>query len=254
MWISGLVSVSFRKETPETIIQAVKDTGLSAIEWGGDVHVPPTDLENAARIGRLTKEAGLSVAAYGSYFRLGTGGDFAPVLAAAKALGAPVIRIWAGTADSADTPPETRAALVAEAQLVAAMAEKAGITVTLECHGGTLTDNWASALDFVRSVDHPCLKMYWQPNQFRDIDYNRQAARQLAGDTVNLHVFHWDNKGCYPLAEGEAHWHDYLAIFRERWAGDGRDHALLLEFMHDGRLESLAETAATLNRWISEWE
>lgn len=251
MWISGLVSVSFRKETPETIIAACKAAGLQAIEWGGDVHVPPTDLENAARIGHLTREAGLSVAAYGSYFRLGTGGDFAPVLAAAKALAAPVIRIWAGTADSDKVSADERAALVAEARAVAEAAAGENITVTLECHVGTLTDNWPSALDFIRAVDHPHLKMYWQPNQFRDFAYNCEATEKLAGDTVNLHVFHWDDKGCYPLAEGTDLWQEYMAIFRRHWGGE--DHTLLLEFMHDGRLQSLPETAATLNEWINEW-
>lgn len=251
MWISGLVSVSFRGESPETIIQAAKAAGLRAIEWGGDVHVPPDDVENAARVGRLTREAGLAVAAYGSYFRLGTNGDFAAVLAAAKALGAPTVRIWAGTADSDQVSPAERAALVSEARAVAKQAARENITVTLECHGGTLTDNWHSALEFVRTVDHPHFKMYWQPNQFRDHAYNCEAAEQLAADTVNLHVFHWDDKGCYPLAQGADDWRNYLAVFRRCWGGE--DHALLLEFMHDGCLESLPETAATLNRWIDEW-
>ena len=39
----GLVSISFRKHTPEEIIQAVKAAGLSCIEWGSDVHAPPHD-------------------------------------------------------------------------------------------------------------------------------------------------------------------------------------------------------------------
>ena len=46
---------------------------------------------------------------------------------------------------------------------------------------------------------------------------------------------------------GEADWRAYLAAFREA----GGDHALLLEFMHDGRLSTLRETAATLKEWLS---
>ena len=83
MWTPGLVSVSFRGESPETILHEARAAGLRAIEWGGDVHVPPGDLENARRIGAATREAGLSVAAYGSYYRLGTAEDpaaaFSPV-------------------------------------------------------------------------------------------------------------------------------------------------------------------------------
>ena len=39
MWIPGLVSISFRNESPKAIIDASKAAGLRAIEWGGDVHV-----------------------------------------------------------------------------------------------------------------------------------------------------------------------------------------------------------------------
>lgn len=249
MFIPGLVSVSFRKETVETVIHECVANGLKAVEWGGDIHVPPEDPANAARVGELTRRAGLSVAAYGSYFRLGTGGDFAPVLTAAEALGAPVIRIWAGTKGSLATSPAERAALRTEALSLADKAAAAGITLTLECHVGTLTDRLPSALAFMEETDHPALKMYWQPNQFRGPAYNALAAEKLAPYTVNCHLFHWDAKGCYPLAEGEEEWRRYLAPF----AADGRDRCLLLEFMHDGKLSSLRDTAFTLLKWIKEW-
>ncbi len=250
MFTTGLVSVSFRQESPETIIAAVCAAELGGIEWGGDVHVPCGDFATAERVGRLTREAGLCVAAYGSYYRIGTNADvktaFDTTLQTAKKLGAPVVRVWCGTEGSADTPPERRAALTAEAKAMAAMAEAYGITITLECHGGTLTDDYHSAVDFVRAVGHPRLRMYWQPNQFRDHAYNCEAAAALAADTVNLHVFHWDSKRTYPLADGTADWRDYLAVFRQT----GQTYGLLLEFMHDGRLESLPATAATLRSWL----
>ena len=41
----GLCSVSFRKHTPEEILRAMKDAGLSVIEWGSDVHCPPEKAE-----------------------------------------------------------------------------------------------------------------------------------------------------------------------------------------------------------------
>lgn len=82
----GLVSITYRKLTPAEIIPLVRDAGLSCIEWGSDVHVPQTDLENARRVGEMTREAGLTVSSYGSYYRLGAGQDFAPYLAAPRRL------------------------------------------------------------------------------------------------------------------------------------------------------------------------
>ena len=84
MFAAGLVSVSFREERPESILREASAAGLSGIEWGGDVHVPPGDLDTARSVARLTAGAGLQVFAYGSYYRLGMSAnpasDFLPVL------------------------------------------------------------------------------------------------------------------------------------------------------------------------------
>ena len=60
-WIPGLVSISFRSLSPEEIIRIAKAAGLSAIEWGGDVHVPFGEIETARRVGEITRAAGLSI-------------------------------------------------------------------------------------------------------------------------------------------------------------------------------------------------
>ena len=97
MFISGLVSVSFRKESPEAIVAAAAQAGLQGIEWGGDIHVPCGDIENAKRVSALTEAAGLQTLAYGSYYRLGDHTtDFNKVLETAQALDTSVIRIWGG--------------------------------------------------------------------------------------------------------------------------------------------------------------
>ena len=69
--IPGLVSITFRPLSPQELIKLVAEAGLKAIEWGGDIHVPHGDVSRAQEVGRQTTEAGLSVAAYGSYYRLG---------------------------------------------------------------------------------------------------------------------------------------------------------------------------------------
>ena len=88
--------------------------------------------------------------------------------------------------------------------------------------------------------------MYWQPNQFKSEGYNIKAASALADITRNIHVFHWDSEyKKYPLKEGTEIWKKYLSCF-------GGSHTLILEFMHDDRIESLKETAATLISWLQK--
>ncbi len=67
----GLVSVSFRSLNCKEITELVKNAGLSSIEWGGDIHVPQGDLKKAREVRKMTQDAGLMTAAYGSYYRAG---------------------------------------------------------------------------------------------------------------------------------------------------------------------------------------
>src|SRR3954470_14190851 len=99
----GLCSVTLRRLGVEDVVRVAAEAGLEAIEWGGDVHVPPGD-DAAADAARAAGEAaGVAVASYGSYFRAGDDPleAFAAVRDTAERLGAPRIRIWAGSAGSA---------------------------------------------------------------------------------------------------------------------------------------------------------
>ena len=100
---AGLVTVTFRQLAPAEIVQLAQRAGVSTLEWGGDLHVPPGDLQRAADVRAMTRDAGLTVAASGSYFRVGDddASQFQPVLQTALALGAPALRIWPGRRASA---------------------------------------------------------------------------------------------------------------------------------------------------------
>jgi len=115
MMIPGLVSITFRELPPEQIISLATEAGLGSIEWGGDVHVPHGDLKSAQRVARLTADAGLEVSAYGSYYRAAgrqsTGVDFESVYKTALALGAPIIRVWAGGVGSSRADAAVREAV-----------------------------------------------------------------------------------------------------------------------------------------------
>jgi sugar phosphate isomerase/epimerase len=234
----------------DDILDACQKAGLTCIEWGSDVHVPAGNAQIADEVAEKTKAAGLLCYAYGSYFRLGgnTPSEFAPYVDSAKRLGAKVIRVWGGVKGSAKMTAEEREKLVADARAIADMAQSAGLIVTLECHGDTVTDHVDSGMDFYQAVNHPALRAYWQPSQFYDEDYNLTAAKLYAPRTECLHVFQWSRTARHPLSDGSEIWAKYLDIFRSE--AETRDIGLLLEFMHDDRLETLAETAATLKSWI----
>lgn len=249
--LPGLVSVTFRKLSPAEVIELARSSGLAGIEWGGDVHVPHGDEALAASIGEMTRSAGLQVSAYGSYFRAGhseqEGLPFARVLASARALGAPVIRIWAGTRGSAASDEAHREWVVRECRRVAGQAAEAGIRVALEYHGNTLTDTLDSTRRLLESVNHPNLRSLWQPVNGTPVAGRLEELRVLEPWLEHVHVFNWSSTGQrLPLEPGMDLWRPCLQWLKKSRPGC----AVLLEFVEGDQPESCVRDAATLGSWI----
>lgn len=240
---TGLVSVSFRGLSPDEIIGLTKRAGLDSIEWGGDVHVPPEDLANARAVGEMTRAAGLEVACYGSYYRLtdGESGMAEKIVAAARALGAPLIRVWAGKLPSAEVGEEYREMVARNARILSDMAE--GIDVAFEYHGGTLTDDASSALDLLERANTGTL---WQPPVGMSTEDCVSSIRTVGKYIRNIHVFSWDAADRLPLADGAEKWRACLAEIGKLPG----EHRLMLEFVKGDDPEQLIADAARLARWL----
>ena len=103
MYQNGLVSVTFRKLSPEEILQAMTACGLKYIEWGSDVHAPCTDDACLSEIVELQKKYGVTCCSYGTYFKLGVTPmeELEGYILAAKRLGTDILRLWCGSKGSA---------------------------------------------------------------------------------------------------------------------------------------------------------
>ncbi len=244
---AGLVSISFRSICPEELIAEAHAAGLGAIEWGGDVHSPHGDVTRAEDIASKMRAAGLTVPEYGSYYVIGKSEEslFSDVLKSARALQTNVIRVWPCMNMPSDTlSAEDYERCVKDARRICD--EAPDMTLALECHPGGLTDEYHTAIAFLKDVDRPNLKMMWQPNQHRPLEYNLDAIRALMPYIVGVHVFYWKRKERLPLAEGESDWKKYIELLRDK------DIPFMLEFMHDNNIGTLKETAKTLLGWLTE--
>lgn len=254
MLLPGLVSVTFRKLAPHEIAALVRRAGLAGIEWGGDIHVPHGDLARAREVRTATLDAGLRVAAYGSYYRAGwserNGLPFARVLDTAAALGAPTIRVWPGGTASARTDADARHAVVEDLIRISADAAGAGISISTEFHGDTLTDTNESAARLLREAAHPGLFTCWQPHNGEETAECAAGLRAVLPRVSNAHVFHWWPTAAErrPLAEGEARWAEFL---RELATLPGERFALL-EFVQDDSEAAFLRDAATLRSWLRD--
>lgn len=247
-FITGLVSISFRQLAPEEIIRRVKDAGLDAIEWGGDVHVPFGNENIANVVGAKTRGAGLLVSEYGSYYRLGASAPemIDGVVASAKALGVNTVRIWAYNKSSEAVSPEEYERVIGDAKRICEKYPE--ITFCTECHNDTLTDDCNVHIKLIKNVDKSNFLTFWQPNQLKSFAYNRRSAELLAPYTHAVHVFSWDGEKKYPLIAHRDRWIKYLEVF----ANENRERNiyLMLEFMHDGNVESLSETTEYLREFV----
>jgi sugar phosphate isomerase/epimerase len=244
---SGLVSITFRELSPAEIIALVGEAELTGIEWGGDVHVPHGDLEAARLVGQMTRDAGLAVAAYGSYYRVGLEAPvpFEVVLETALALEAPLIRVWAGRQGSAEADDAYRSQVVDDSRRIAELAAAEGVLVAYEYHNNTLTDTVESAVRLLEAVGHSNMRTYWQPVG-STTEARLTSLQAVLPWLTNVHVQQTSGGIREMLREGEADWPRYLEVV----AGTTRDHYILIEFVKEDQRANLLEDARTLRGWL----
>lgn len=247
-WIPGVVSATFRDKPAADLIRLAVENHLEAIEWSENAHVQPGDPEGAAALRQQTLDAGLAIAAYGSYYRVGEYGadaeaTFARSLASAAALGADVIRVWAGVKASAEADEDYRRQVAEDAHMIAAMAAQKGIRIAFEWHKNTLTDTNESAMRLLQDAHHDNLYCLWQPTVALSPAQRVEGVRRLGRRLINYHVYSWPDgkRGALNAAE----WKLYLDA-----ATYGGSHYALLEFVRDNTEEQFASDAKTLNDLI----
>ena len=213
---TGLVSITFRKLSPQEIIALVAKAGLNGIEWGGDMHVPHGNIERAREVYKMTADAGLKVAAYGSYYHVGCedqeGISFRKVLDTALELKAPTIRVWAGNRGSQEADGDWWAKVANETCRISEMAEGSGITISFEYHPNTLTDTAESTLRLIKTVKRDNIASYWQPTFGLDFKRQIEGLKQVLPWIGNTHVFWWDRNEIQPLVDGMDTWKKYIEV------------------------------------------
>lgn len=238
----GVCSVSFRDKSPCQILKAVKFAGLDCVEWGSDVHARYDDIAALEEIALLQKQMGITCCSYGTYYRIGTDAPQAILhyIQAAFRLDTNILRVWCGDKRPQDYTNEELKRIVDDSRQIAKIAEENNAIICLECHNGTVTETAESALALMLAVNSPAFRMYWQPLYFNTPEISKKYAQMLDPYTEHLHVYNWDSElNRYPLAQAVEQWCEYRNCF-------SGNHTMLLEFMPDERIESLADEAEAL--------
>lgn len=233
-WIDrlGICSVTLRHLSPAEVVDISRRAGLSRIEWGADVHAPPSDLARVEEVRKLTEAAGLTVASYGSYWRAGVSAlaDLEPVVTAASTLGAPRIRVWAGEVGTDQADDSTWDTVVGALRDGCGVAREHDIQLALEFHPNTLTDSVDTTLELLDRVADDALRTYWQPRLDEETGPSVAGLQRLAPVLSGIHVFSW-----WPAANRLrlAERADLWSAVAEFLVTDGEPCDLLLEFVQD---------------------
>lgn len=246
---TGLVSVTFRQLAVEEVVQVAADASLAAIEWGGDVHVPLGDLPAARKARALCEDHGLAIAAYGSYLRAGSVDreEIRTAVSTAVELGAPRIRVWAGTVGTAEAGVGDRMAVTRGLAELADVAAGSGVEIAMEFHRNTLTDDVDSTITLLLDVGAPNLTTYWQPPVDVSDDECLGQLEALMPWLSTVHVFSWwPSNNRLPLSGRESLWRPVL----KRLAAEPREINALLEFVPDDSVDQFTTDATTLRSWL----
>jgi 3-dehydroshikimate dehydratase len=249
----GMCSVTLRAQDPRDVIAQAVSAGLESMEWGSDVHVPSGDLALARLVGEQTRDAGLAVASYGSYFRFPwatpPGEQVQDILDTAVALGAPRIRVWAGPAGSAEAGAEERALTTRALGEFCRAASQLGLSTAFEFHSGTLTDTAASTRRLLSDLAEGNASTYWQPRVGAS-DLEVLEDLDFLGESVStLHAFSWGVQlDRYSLSTREDMWRGVM--HRAVKLPEVTD--VLLEFLPEDDPALLAAEARYLREWVDD--
>jgi sugar phosphate isomerase/epimerase len=247
---TGLVSISFRNLSPETLVEMTAKGGLDAIEWGGDIHVPHGNISKAGYVRELCNKNNIACPSYGSYYRVGEyknpKAEFVQVLECAKTLGSEIIRVWAGVISTKDSDNEHFNCITEELKIICKMASDESTGVALEFHGNTLTDNAFDTQRLIAAVGESNLTTYWQPPVGRKVDDNLSDIDLLKDKISNVHTFTWQGRQRLELMKGYTDWVKYLSRIN-----DEKERYCMLEFIKDDSVEGFFKDAITLRTLVN---
>ena len=249
----GLVSITLQRLTVEQVVEQTRASDLIGIEWSADSRVPHGNIEKATYAARITHNLDLEVAAYGSYYRVGTSEDeglsFVSVLETAVALEAGIVRIWAGRKNSEDADEVYWKRIVDESRRIAELAATRNIRLVYEFHEGTLTNTYESCKRLLEAVNCPNILTYWQPLHGAGAEKNCKGLELIMPWIAGIHIFHWwpTHGTRHMLDFGQRDWMQYFDKLKE---GLSEDIYGLLEFSKDDSVENFKADAVTLKNLI----
>ncbi len=150
------------------------------IEWTDDGFIQPGDITASQDAMMATLRAGLSTVSYAVTFRVGSHDPsaFRAALDTACKLNAPILRLWSSPRSSST---KKKAAFVAAARTLGEEACERGVTLCFGLAADSLLDTTGHAATLLDAIDHPFVKIAWEPSAGLRFDDNMEEFGAIAG-------------------------------------------------------------------------
>lgn len=227
----------------DQVLETATAAGVHGVEWTADGFLEPGDIDAAGTAMMATLRAGLSTVSYATLFRAGlhARAAFGKALATARELNAPVLRLWAaprGSFIAADN-----AAFLDVARSLGDEAGPLGVTLCFGIERTTILDSCKTAAALMSTVDHPFVKLAWEPPDGVPFDDVMEAFSSASGQ-VGLFSIRSEVAG-----RPNEDWLEFLDLFDEQGGSTDMTRNIVIRSMAAGDAGRLAACISSLKGW-----
>lgn len=185
----SLSSLAFAGRDPNSVFSVASSIGAQGIEWSNLEFLMPGDEKAASSLMMDTLKAGFTTVSYAcSYNILQADKDlFKAVIKSAKALNAPLVRLLSDEQNFSDYKAPD---YINSARLLGDEAAAQGLTLCLSLKNGSMLSNYNTAAVIMAELDHPFVKIAWEPEQDSNFDHCMEDFSLLSGSVAVMLVKH----------------------------------------------------------------
>jgi len=227
----------------DQVLELAAATGVHGVEWTADGFLEPGDVDAAGTAMMATLRAGLSTVSYATLFRAGLHGRaaFGKALATTRELNAPVLRLWA--APRGPSAEADNAAFLDVARVLGDEAGPLGVTLCFGIDRSTVLDTCRTAARLLSTIDHPFVKLAWEPPEGAPFDYVMESFSAASGQ-VGLFSIRSEVAG-RPAEE----WLEFLDLFDEQGGSADMARNIVIRSIASGDSGRLSACTESLKAW-----
>ena len=234
---TGLCTIAFKDRPFEAVLDLAVEAGIDGVEpWGKPNHIPSScSGELLAERNEAILSRGLVVSQFGTHANPSSPlfeTEMEEALTAARAFGTNQVRVWAGRCGSAEADDAAWRQAIEGLCVFSERAEDEDLTLSVEMHGGRLTDTVDGCMRLIEGVANDALRMNYQPLSNETAEEAIGNAHRIAPYVAAVHAQNFVETGESRrslIREGIIDYAAILQIFRQ----SGFDGFVEVEFVRE---------------------